>query len=452
MSELSIPEEKFRSRQSVPGDYLQTLLNSLTLDNIRDAIYTLAPNEKITIKNHAGSLEAVLKTHKSKDVIIDTLLAIERESPLKHCLFLKCATSVNADPLRQELSTSRSAKGFEFRLRSVFDSEQFLILTFEHYVEVKEWVEESDDTKRLLTFSTRHPIIFRLSKKTKLTTLNYPGFSQGAGTKKDKQIAYSSLLESLIKVLEELGFVFRILSVKESLKVFLNGDGSRVRRIKVDVDSHRGGRLDLTAESQQKTVEDVIADLLIPHMTATRTELMSAAKNALNDADANSLVLYWSIEQVVTRLKFWDIGCEALFVWHGAQASYRVMDAVVELIAGAYEKFESAGTDIKGNSLRWLVSLSHGTIVTPARIAQELNLEPAKAKEELIQATKFGILIPVYRLATTQTVDGYDNSYTAKLSQLRSLFTTQSGDQIDGYDTSLIEVAFKRIGELGVAQ
>jgi hypothetical protein len=66
MSELSVPEEKFRSRQSVPGDYLQTLLNSLTLDNIRDAIYTLAPSEKITIKNHAGSLEAVLKTHKSE--------------------------------------------------------------------------------------------------------------------------------------------------------------------------------------------------------------------------------------------------------------------------------------------------------------------------------------------------------------------------------------------------
>jgi hypothetical protein len=111
----------------------------------------------------------------------------------------------------------------------------------------------------------------------------------------------------------------------------MSGPNRRVHRVRADIEAANVGRFDLSSLSQQKTVEESLADLFLPHMSgaATREEFIDSAKRAINDTEANFLVLYWVDEAVLTRLKFWDVGCEMLFTWHGERASYRAIDSIL---------------------------------------------------------------------------------------------------------------------------
>jgi hypothetical protein len=205
--------------------------------------------------------------------------------------------------------------------------------------------------------------------------------------------------------------------------------------------------LDITSPDQLKGVEASIAGLLAPHLRDTdASAILKAAQEALAELTPNSIVLYWQQEHVLTRLRFWDVGCEILFVWHGESASYRVIDSIVRLLAGVHSRVAEEGSVYETSPLAWISGQRAGTIIRPSELAQALSLEPARAREELISAMQVGLVLPVYRLAVNSILAQLENHWNTSPHALMRLFEDENGNLIDGEDPRNIEVAFRRAG------
>lgn len=447
--------DRFRTREIDRSDAIRTLLNSLTLESIRDAAYLLAPTKRVRIRGHASSYEDLLQVKRPREDIVQALLQAEALSPFKHGLVVRAQEPSRVLDLKSKVRETISAGGFDFLLRLLLESGDYAYLTLEHSVSVREWVDgESEDIRKVEHYETRHPIVVRVSLATGIALICFPGFSQGTATKRGAQIGYGDLLAAAVSALSAAGVVTHALPIRESLKVLLSGPNRRVHRVRADIEAANVGRFDLSSLKQDKTVEESLADLLLPHLgtAATRESFIESAKRAINNTEANFLVLYWAEEAVLTRLKFWDIGCEMLFTWHGERASYRAIDAILELLSETQERLTKRERNEHETTLAWLASLPGGEIVMPATVAENFSLPASTARQELVYAVKAGLLIPVFRLNTTQIVEGTLNNWVDDPGDLRRCWTLGDGSAFDGSKPSNLEVAFRRVMSAGGQQ
>lgn len=429
-----------RSRQLEVGNYLQTLLNSLTLEQIREAIFELAPERRIQLRKHAEAEEALLKTGCEKSTAQRALLDVERRHPFKHCLLLRLLDSQGVTSAKP--GTSFSSGGLEFRLAFVAES-PVSSLTFEHSVEFKEWVEVSTDLRQRRTVTTRQPIVVRFLPRHGLLTINYPGFTH-TGTNGGIEGGYEKVVEALVRVLQkDLGFSLRTLPVKNTLSVFMEGPNRRVLRVRADVDSPLA-RLDVSAKKQDGTIEDALASFIATHLpNIDRTQIADAAKRAFNEASLNSIVLFWLQESLFTRLKFWETGTELFFIWNKEAPSYQVVDSICATLASTAEAITSQSAS---KPMEWLARKEPFSIITPAEVAAAHSLEPASARDLLIRAMSAGLVEPVYRVRTNTLLIELQNNWSPDLSRFKRPLTTETGLIVDGSDPENIEVAFQRIG------
>lgn len=424
------------------GDYTQTLLNSLTLEQIREAVYRLAPTKRIPLRAHAESLEALLETGATPENIQATLLDVERTYPFKHCLLLRLDLSANRPELPESGKIYRSGD-FEFRLSHVSQS-PVLSLTFEHTVEFKEWVQVDKDNRTRRTVVTRQPIIVRAQPDRHLLTLSYPGFTH-SNVPSSVAKGYEQVVESLLRVLKsEFGWLLKTLPIKNALKYFVEGSNRRVLQVKADVDTPLA-RFDVSAKGQSTNIEEAMASFISAHLPGVdRDALVTASKKAFSSAIANSIVLYWLQEGLFTRLRFWDIGTELHFVWNNESATYRVVDEITYTLSDASHSLIKVGPE-KENLLSWIATKDPLVLLHPGDISQQFALMPGEARSMLLTAMKAGLVEPVYRFATSEMLMEIKNEWSADLSVFKREVTTDSGTKIDGNDPENLEVAFRRV-------
>lgn len=379
---------------------------------------------------------------------------MEAQTPFKHALVARTNTPSSALMLNAKLKETYSASGFDFLFRHFRTVGDFTYVTLEHTVMVREWVEgESSDTRKLEQYETRHPVVARLSMSTGLLLISYPGFTQGSGTRRASLISYGDLLAAAVNVLSAVGLDSHALPIRESLKVLLAGANRRVHSIRADIEKVDVGRFDLSSLKQEKTVEESLADLILPHLkgTATREDFIDSAKRAINNAEPNLLILYWVEESVLTRLKFWDIGCEMLFTWHGEKASYRAIDSLLLMLHETEAKLGAAKVGHE-NAFAWVATQQAGEIIRPSDFAARFQVSAVEARKELVYAVKAGLLIPVFRLNTNQVIEGLLNDWIDDPGELRRLWLLADASEIDGANPSNIEVAFRRAITVGGQQ
>jgi hypothetical protein len=425
------------------------------LENIREAAYLLAPSRKIRIRSHASSYDEILQVNKSSDAIVQALLEVEAQTPFKHVLVARCQEPSRVHELKAMVGKTINADGFGFLLRLFLPVGDLVYLTLEHTVVVREWIEsESADVRRREQYETRHPIIVRLSLSTGTVLICYPGFTQGTATKRNSLIGYGELLTAVVGALTTLGLVTYPLPIRESLKVLLAGPNRRVHRVRADIEAAHVGRFDLSSLKQDKTIEESLADLILPHLEggATREAFIDSAKRAINSTEANFLVLYWADEAVLTRLKFWDIGCEMLFTWHGERASYRAIDSVLQLLSETEARLEKGADKEHGTTLAWLSNLPGGDVVRPSTFAETFKIPALTARQELVYAVKAGLLVPVFRLNTNRNIEGTLNDWLDNPTELRRPWVMDDGSELDGANPANVEVAFRRVVTAGGQQ
>jgi hypothetical protein len=436
--------ETYRSREVVGDDELQTLLNSLKLDQIRTAVLDLAPEKMIKVKTHKEAMDALERTRRDTQTIRQALLSVEASAPFRHCVFSR----VIGENINEKVPTSTfvgdaKSKGFGLTVAYVEVFNSCTSITLEHKVKVLDWVQTGPKSKAVRENEVRHPIVLRLYSKQGIAAFFYPGFDQGSATPRDDRIEYSNLIaDAMSFVSDKLGVSFTALPVKDCIKVFLEGANNRVRVIQSDVDS-ASGKLSFSSAFQEKAVEDVLVeyfeDVLPPDTLAI---IRDACRKALALAFANSVVLFWFEEKIVTRLRFWDIGTDMLFVWHGVPKSFRIVEEIVGLFQATYKMLPMK--DNKENPLEWLSKTKSGEVIRPADFAARFSLSREQSRSNLLSAMHIGLVQPIYRLKTAQFLLDRTNHWTKDPNELNRIFDTDEG-KIDGTDPSQIEVAFLRV-------
>ena len=234
---------------------------------------------------------------------------------------------------------------------------------------------------------------------------------------------------------------FTALPVRQCLKVFVEGANTRVRVVRSDVEAV-SGRVSLSSSFQEKAVEEVLLDYLGELPDEVRALVLDRGRKALGTSTANSVVLFWFDEKVVTRLQFWDIGTDMMFVWHGVPNTFRIVEEIVNLFQMTYQMLPFETT---GGPLEWLSKLPAGEIARPAELSSMFGLTAEESRKSLLSAMQIGLLQPVYRVRTAALLIDYPNHWTKDPSALNGLFKIDGGDAIDGQDPRNIEVAFMRV-------
>lgn len=436
--------EVYRSREVVEDDELQTLLNSLTLDQIRSAISQLSPTKKIAMKAHRDAAEALSRTGQTVQSICNALLSVEAGAPFKRCLFTRTLGDVNVTGLDGMAGSDLRSAAFSLRVALVQQLPNCLSITLEHTVTVEEWIRNGS-TKTIETSRVRHPIIVRLYAHQNIAAFFYPGFGQGVS--KSTAVSYQEVMaDAMAFIGPRLGISFTPLPSRECIKVLLEGANSRVRVVQSDVDA-TSGKVSLNAMKQHKSVEEVLVDYLSlggdlgPEL---RAQILERGRKALGTYIADSITLFWFDEQVVTRLHFWGIGTDMWFVWHGVPNSFRIVEEIVGLFRTTYEMLPAPGSD--ENALQWLSKVQPGEIVRPAEFAARFALTVQQSRDDLLGAMKVGLVQPVYRLRTTVFLLETQNNWTPDPISLNKEFEDEHGGSVDGRDPRNVEVAFMRLG------
>ncbi len=437
---------KPRHRQIESNNYFRTLLNSLTLEGIRESVFRLAPERKISVKRLSEAEAALLKIGASMQDVEATLLDVEARHPFKHCLLLRLESQklLSLTELQKLVGTRFvGLADIDFRLARVTQTEN-LSLTFEHSVEVKEWVDIDKETRKKRVFQTRQPIVVRVQPSNGILTINYPGISH-AGADAGPS-GYEAVVESLISVLtKNFNIDLKTLPLRETLSLFLEGPNNRVLRVKADVDSPLA-RLDMSSKGQSGNIEEALSSFISAHLTGVDKSLITnAAKRAFNNATLNSVVLYWLEEGLFTRLKFWSAGTELYFVWNKETPSYRTIDNITSLLSSAHELTQSSET---ATPIEWVAQQPPLTIISPAELAATYSLKPGVSRSILMKGMQAGLLQAVYRVKTTDLISDIRNDWSTNLQNLKRVLTTDSGQLIDGSDPKNIEVAFQRIASI----
>lgn len=435
----------YRSREVVGDDKLQTLLNSLTLDQIRMAISVLSPTKKITLKTHRDALDALGQTGQSVASICQALLTVEAGTPFKRCVFSRLLGDVDyADVEKWANTKGLESEKFNIRVSFVQKLDNCISITLEHFVQVAEWVR-GGDIKRIERNIVRHPIILRLYTHKNIAAFFYPGFSQGSATDRSATIEYPQVISDAMELVSRvLAVRFSALPSKECIKVLLEGANSRVRVVQSEVEASTG-RVTLSAAQQRKSVEEVLADYLGAETLSAevRSLILDRGRKALGQFMADAVTLYWFDEQVVTRLHFWNVGTDMIFVWHGVPNSFRIVEEIVSLFRTTYEMLPASDSD--QSPLQWLSKVPSGEIVRPADFAAQFSLSVKEGRDDLLNAMKVGLVQPVYRLRTSQFLMDTPNDWTTDPVTLKRLFHDENGGTIDGADMRNIEVAFMRM-------
>jgi hypothetical protein len=440
-----VATEDYRSREVVGDDKLQTLLNSLTLDQIRTAISVLSPAKKIALKSHRDALDALARTGQSVDTICQALLTIEAGAPFKRCVFSRLLDNVDYTKVEHWASIKGlESEKFQIRVSFVQKFDNCISITLEHLVPVAEWVR-GGDIKRIERNVVRHPIVLRLYTQKNIAAFFYPGFSQGSATERTATIEYPQVISDAMDLIGRAFSVrFSTLPSKECIKVLLEGASSRVRVVQSEVEASTG-RVTLSAAQQKKSVEEVLADYLgAENLPAeVRSLILDRGRKALGQFMADAVTLYWFDEQVVTRLHFWEIGTDMIFVWHGVPNSFRIVEEIVGLFRTTYEMLPAS--DSEQSPLQWLSKLPSGVVVRPADFAAQFSLSVKEGRADLLNAMKIGLVQPVYRLRTNNFLVDTPNDWTPDPVILNRLFQDAKGATIDGSDLRNIEVAFVRV-------
>ena len=444
-----LPQGRTRSRTIDSANELQTLINSLTLDQLRFALSRLAPTKKIPLRKHAEALEALSNSGASVAKIAAELLHIEAVSPAKHCLVCSCPSSFD-EISALELTTINIGE-FSFRVCHVEHNQNSYSITFEHTVPVKTWVEEQPGLKRIKPLDIRHPIVFRYLKSVGAALFYFPGFFQGDGIKKADRISYETVCNALISGLQSIGGLkFGVVPIERAIGVLSEGENSRIKVTKSDVEGGLG-RIGVSARAQNKlsnSVEDVITNFVSSHLPTTldKGTLRSAIAKAFRDAPANSLVVHWLKEEIFSRINIWPIGAEFYFIWHETGQSVAAIEGIISTLFDISKQL----IDTSGSSAWDSISkLQPKTIILPNNFAANHSLTLEQANKFFVKAITAGLITAVYRIRTSETLDETPNDWTVKLSALGRIFHTTSGIEIDGNDPSSIEVAFQRVGNLG---
>lgn len=430
------------------GSYLETLYNSLTADQLRTALVISSKNKVTPPRNRDDIIASLEETGRPDEELSKILLDIEASTPQKHCLFSKFKQSNNSAEfsIGTKINDNSINESFVFDLTNTvkIDNRETRI-TFDHLITVNEWVLAKDgETKRLERRKIRHPIIVHLDHKKCISLIFYPGFTQGGATSKEEKISYEDLIENLMHgITRKWGISFYSVPVDKCIKRLSDGESSKAKIIKTDFESQQGKMSISSSFKDRRSVDQYLSDFIDRHIDdkESKHSIRSAVKEAISDTTPNGVTALWTEDNIVSRIKYWEIGAEFLFVWHGAKSAPDKIRKIFYLIASLSEEITNPDIELMIDEI---IRKKKDDIFTISDISSQFSINKEETKRAILSSVSAGLVRPVYRIKSRLNIIESENFWTEDLPKLSRLFTTEDGSEIDGAAPENIEVGFRR--------
>lgn len=448
---MTRPRGKRRTRQRLEGE-LDTLFNSVTLSQLRTVLAALSAGPVRSARTRDEVVEQIESLGRSTDDVRRAIHIVETSAPSKHCLFLWLAPDDQEATQRRLLQSRRRQTSSALTLSDHFAHRDSTFLVFQHDVEVVDWeTNEARTQKNAIRRTVRHPMVVRYRTGLPGLTITYPGVSQGSAPQ-DKRIDYKSLVKSVSDFLAELGIAFKPLPARACINALSEAKSTRIAIVRAT--SHpQAGRLQVSSADKDVPVEDVLSRFVAQPLSAKGISLevlKEAFSEAQRNAPVDSLFIHWRRERVFTRLDFWDIGTEFLFVWHDTERDYAITDDIASVL---YSVASDIDTPSHSDVWKEVASLANGELILPSEFMSRFTLPEEESRQVLLDALRAGLLQPVYRLhAADNLSEHWVQEWTPRLSDLRRTFIGSDGVTVDGSDPRQIQLAFRRTRSLEADQ
>lgn len=167
-------------------------------------------------------------------------------------------------------------------------------------------------------------------------------------------------------------------------------------------------------------------------------------REALDRTPVDNILLAWSEPSVMTRLAFYDIGPELLFIWRGESRTLEAIQYVVSTIVGHMRLQSGSVSDALG-AVR---EADPGTVLRATDLANRFGLSAREAYEVLEEARRRNLVERRFRIRTDRVVIEIPNHWRSSLADLPDTVTTEDGEAIDVHNARNIELGFERVREM----
>lgn len=440
-------DKRYRIREE-RGERTATLLNSLSLDQLRSVLASIAVGAKARCRTKEEAIDALLALELGN--VRRAAYRIEASTPSKHCFFIRMEAVPDDRLVRQLLSGEVLDSNGQMHPVNKEQFGEHICLTFEFALTIEEWVTSLDrNSKHRRERRIRQPVVVRFSRSSPIVIVTYPGFSRGylgnesVNTEQLVRIVYNHL---------QTHYKIRIANFPIVKHV---GDLTKAHSSAVVIisqcSSSAFGRLDVEADNRNRSIIDVLEQTVCKpfHDKIPRSELRSALAEATKTGPVESMVVHWTAENLICRLLFWDIGPEFLFVWPQQERSFGAIDKIADLLLSVARDVESP---TRSQIWERVLAMKEEELLFPAELIQQTNISAEDLQAIVADALRGGLLRPEYQLRVRTHVESNPFSgWTTDLASLAKPFVGPNEEVIDGRDPRNILVAFRRVYRHGDA-
>jgi hypothetical protein len=431
------------------SDYLADLTGS----ELRDVALALGI-ERVAYPRKAELIDSILRASSAKKAA-QMAERVEALGRLKHVwLFSLDAEVARLGP--EELSTRLwpnapgSHFGFNSRADDFYPTLQFtdqwtdsLYVKLTHWVQSDMWESVSPTRKELVKSRVRHPVTLVFHTNTGVMEVRFNGYSQALGTPKPKRMSYEVLVSRVTECVQErLDAPLAGLRIREAIADILVSRPEEVIDVRRVVSPDFGGRLifDAAQEAPELDVPHLLSRFFHGVAGEFDQDLEPRIRSALASSPADSQVLAWKDPAILTRIAFYEIAPELLFIWRGED---RTETAVANVVSTLFAHISLQAPDVSA-AFNSILTAPAGDLIRATDLAESFNLSSKAAYTVLEEARRRSIVERCFRVRSTMVLD-VDNRWRTSLEDLPERAVDEEGEEIDVLDPINVEVGFKRV-------
>lgn len=304
-------------------------------------------------------------------------------------------------------------------------------------VDVWEMMPSPDNQQVRTKIPKRHIMVAAINPRTQLVSIHFPGFTH-AVIGKDRQ-TYASFAQEIAQIIEsQLTLKLQPFRLKPVTDILLEDKEQGVVDLRRTLRFKRGGKMELDSESDEDA-----ASALAQGLANTGIKISAEAiRSAFRSSEAQSVVLLWQKQQIITRASMRGLFPEILFVWNEAEPTLSLIDDILARLSRARTYI---GSDGIRDAREYISKAPVGEVLRPYWIEQRFAITRDQALQLLLEMSASGLCRVKFRIKLEDHRYSGLNPWVSSISEIPLALIDDEGHPIESRRPEHIEVAFQRI-------
>jgi hypothetical protein len=255
---------------------------------------------------------------------------------------------------------------------------------------------------------------------------------------KDRQ-TYASFAQEIAQIIEsQLTLKLQPFRLKPVTDILLEDKEQGVVDLRRTLRFKRGGKMELDSESDEDA-----ASALAQGLANTGIKISAEAiRSAFRSSEAQSVVLLWQKQQIITRASMRGLFPEILFVWNEAEPTLSLIDDILARLSRARTYI---GSDGIRDAREYISKAPVGEVLRPYWIEQRFAITRDQALQLLLEMSASGLCRVKFRIKLEDHRYSGLNPWVSSISEIPLALIDDEGHPIESRRPEHIEVAFQRI-------